>query len=112
MTAPSSEPHLRGGPRCSNSLGRWPAIAIARRDTTEDRGHLVLPTFGHTTAHHIRPGGGDNAAINGDIRHHRTRASWSNGLSTRLKQWRAVATCYDKLALTYPAGFLLAGIVE
>jgi hypothetical protein len=23
-----------------------------------------------------------------------------------------VAPCYDKLALTYPAGFLLAGIVE
>lgn len=53
-----------------------------------------------------------NDAINGDIRHHRTRASWSNGLSTRLKQWRAVATCYDNLALTYPAGFLLASIAE
>ena len=53
-----------------------------------------------------------NDDINGDIRHHRTRASWSNGLSTRLKQWRAAATCYDKLALTYPAGFLLASIAE
>jgi len=56
-----SEAHLRGGPRCSNSLGRWPAIAIARRETIEDRGHLVLPTFGHTTALHSRPGGGDTA---------------------------------------------------
>ncbi|MFD7044526.1 IS5/IS1182 family transposase, partial [Rhodococcus jostii] len=30
----------------------------------------------------------------------------------KAKQWRAVATRYDKLALTYRAGFLLAGIVE
>lgn len=30
----------------------------------------------------------------------------------KAKGWRAVATRYDKLAMTYRAGFLLAGIVE
>lgn len=30
----------------------------------------------------------------------------------KAKQWRAVATRYDKLAITYRAGFVLAGVVE
>lgn len=30
----------------------------------------------------------------------------------KAKQYRGVATRYDKLALTYRAGFVLAGIVE
>lgn len=69
------------------------ARAMARHGHRPPRHHRGprpsgIAPFGHTTALHIRPGG-DNAAINGDIPHHRTRASWSNGLSTRLKQWRA-----------------------
>ncbi|MEV6391278.1 transposase [Nocardia xishanensis] len=30
----------------------------------------------------------------------------------KAKQWRAIATRYDKLALTYRAGFVLALVVE
>ncbi|MBF6174732.1 transposase, partial [Nocardia blacklockiae] len=30
----------------------------------------------------------------------------------RAKHWRAVATRYDKLAITYRAGFVLALVVE
>jgi len=38
-------------------------------------------------------------------------ATPSNAVSTRLKQWRGIATRYDKYALTYLGGVTLAAIV-
>ncbi|MDV6248175.1 hypothetical protein [Rhodococcus opacus] len=53
--------HLADLGRRGTADGDISDCTIARRDTIEDRGHLVLPTFGHTTALHSRPGGGDTA---------------------------------------------------
>ncbi len=42
-------------------------LTIGRRDTIEDNGHLLPPTFGVTTALNFQPVGGGRAAVNGDI---------------------------------------------
>lgn len=108
-------PRLDGGaPR------RNPEVVIADRaySATSNRTLLrrkriqtVIPERRDQIANRKRRGRTGGRAPNFDTRTYKRRNVIERAFN-KAKHWRAVATRYDKLAITYRAGFVLALIVE
>jgi transposase len=108
-------PRLDGGrPR------RNPEVVIADRAyssasnrTLLRRKHIrtVIPERRDQVANRKRKGRDGGRAPNFDAEIYKRRNVIERAFN-RAKHWRAVATRYDKLAITYRAGFVLALVVE
>ncbi|QTI70904.1 transposase [Gordonia polyisoprenivorans] len=82
----------------------------AHRENLRRRGiKAVIPQRDDQIAHRKNKGSDGGRPISLDKEAHKGR-NVVERLFNRIKQWRAVATRYDKLALTYRGTVLLAGI--
>ena len=84
----------------------------ANRELLRSKGiKAVIPEKSDQVANRKNKGSAGGRPPNFDAESYKGRNVVERAFN-KAKQWRAVATRYDKLALTYRAGFLLAGIVE
>ncbi|WP_420855166.1 IS5 family transposase [Rhodococcus koreensis] len=84
----------------------------ANRELLRSKGiKAVIPEKTDQAANRVNKGRAGGRPPNFDPESYKGRNVVERAFN-KAKQWRAVATRYDKLALTYRAGFLLAGIVE
>jgi putative transposase len=111
MLAPLLTAHRR------TATGKFRLLADKAYSHQSTRKHLRALRIPHTIpersdqiAHRKAKGshGGRPPAFNTDLYRHRNTVE--RGFS-RLKNWRGIATRYDKYALTYLGGVLLAAIV-
>lgn len=108
-------PRLDGGPPRRN-----PEVVIADRaySAASNRALLrrkriqaVIPERRDQVANRKRKGRAGGRAPSFDARTY-TRRNVIERAFSKAKHWRAVATRFDKLAVTYRAGFVLALIIE
>lgn len=108
-------PRLEGGPSRRN-----PDVVIADRAYSASsnrtllrrkRIQTVIPERSDQVANRKRKGRTGGRAPSFDRRPYKRRNVIERAFN-KAKHWRAVATRYDKLAITYRAGFVLALIVE
>jgi transposase len=89
------------------------AYSSASNRTLLRRKHIrtVIPERRDQVANRKRKGRDGGRAPNFDAEIYKRRNVIERAFN-RAKHWRAVATRYDKLAITYRAGFVLALVVE
>ena len=92
-------------------LGDKAYAARAHRAMLHRRGiKVVIPEKADRAKHRLARGSAGGRAPSLDAEHYKKRNVVERGFNT-LKQWRALATRYDKLAITYRAGCLLRAIL-
>ncbi|MGV9823846.1 IS5 family transposase [Nocardia xishanensis] len=108
-------PRLDGGPPRRNPdvviADRAYSAASNRTLLRRKRIQTVIPERGDQVANRKRKGRAGGRAPSFDTETYKRRNVIERAFN-RAKHWRAVATRYDKLAITYRAGFVLALIVE
>ena len=111
--------HLRvarvgpGRPRTTPEalLGDKAYAARAHRAMLHRRGiKVVIPQKADQARHRLARGSAGGRPPGLDAEHYKKRNVVERGFNT-LKQWRGLATRYDKLAATYQAGCLLRAVV-
>uniref|UniRef100_UPI003592EEAD IS5 family transposase n=1 Tax=Arthrobacter oryzae TaxID=409290 RepID=UPI003592EEAD len=107
-------PRLGGGPprtRPEAVLGDKAYSSRANRSLLRSRGiKTVIPEPSDQIRHRKRRGSRGGRPVNFDSNIYKGRNTVERSFSL-FKQWRAIATRYDKLALTYRAGVVLYAVV-
>lgn len=107
-------PRLGGGPprtRPEAVLGDKAYSSRANRSLLRSRGiKTVIPEPSDQIRHRKRRGSRGGRPVNFDSNIYKGRNTVERSFSL-FKQWRAIATRYDKLALTYRAGDVLYAVV-
>lgn len=108
-------PRLEGGPPRRNPdvviADRAYSAASNRSLLRRKRIQTVIPERSDQVANRKRKGRAGGRAPRFDQQLYKRRNVIERAFN-KAKHWRAVATRYDKLAITYRAGFVLALIVE
>lgn len=108
-------PRLAGGPPRRNPdvviADRAYSAASNRTLLRRKRVQTVIPERRDQVANRKRKGRAGGRAPGFDTETYKRRNVIERAFN-RAKHWRAVATRYDKLAITYRAGFVLALVVE
>ena len=86
--------------------------ARAHRAMLHRRGiKVVIPEKADQAKHRLARGSAGGRPPSLDTQHYKKRNVVERGFNT-IKQWRALATRYDKLAITYRAGLLIHAVVR